>query len=775
MPQRGGPFRFKPPLRMGPFDYNVKVVYDAVSQLRATFQDVVVISTGDPASQLIRATFQDVTVISTGDPTSQNARVTFQDVVVIHSGNPALQNVRLTRQYLEVPSSGNPALQNVRLTQQYLEVVSPFPYNQPTPIVSTRGFHPPFMKRGPWFFRKPIELNTPSMGLAGFLTAPFVDDSANDTFYAPTVTNTNALAPGLVDDSANDTFYAPTVLATYPLIAALFDDSVNDTFYGPTVQLQAGDITLHPGLITDTDAFYGPTVTATYQLLPGLVVDADTFFTTLLSIQQFLAAGLYVDPDTFYSPTVGNVISLQPGLVTDTDQFFAPVLARILSPGLFIDADVLYATILKYNITLRPPFVTDADNIYIPAVQYQKQHGGGGSGGGGGNIPADIKYASSITMTESGLITAIGINSEVAKTLNIRLGIYDNTAAGGLPNNLVAKTNDHGSVVLGNNIFSLQTPYAVSNGQTVWVAMQTDAKTSWFLANNPNGSKFNNDLYADGLSNPFGPTSNDNKQAPLFVVYLTSATATVSPPLMTDDVDTFYAPTASTAFTLIPDLLTDSDIIWTPPVVATATPESVAFFQDQDQVFAPSISSTYNLSPGLVIDSDIIYDPAVLRAGLNLASAHFIDQDVIYAPIVTPLGAASGAPFVVDQDTVFAPAVTATFPMHPPLVTDTDVFYGPAITTSNVLRPGLVIDQDVINVFPPAMTQTGGPQSLGAPFFQDQDYFFPPEVKFQGLQTTVTLEGSGDVSHNLQSKLSGDFSAVEDGTGDISHDEQDLT
>src|SRR5262245_50031723 len=88
---------------------------------------------------------------------------------------------------------------------------------------------------------------------AGFNQA-MLDATLPNTFPMSIVLND--IYPALVDDSANDAFLTPDVSQTSPtqtLIADLYDDT--DTIHAPTVA-----VGLSPSLVVDADAFFGPTV-----------------------------------------------------------------------------------------------------------------------------------------------------------------------------------------------------------------------------------------------------------------------------------------------------------------------------------------------------------------------------------------------------------------------------------------------------------------------------------------------------------------------------------
>ena len=225
------------------------------------------------------------------------------------------------------------------------------------------------------------------------LTHALFDDSV-DTFYAPTVTASNTLSPGLYTDADTfyaptvsqggatqdltpalftdaDTFYSPTVSATYVLTPGLFSNS--NTFYGPTVAPGAVDLT--PALFTDGDTFYAATVTpGAVDLTPALFTDADTFYGPTVSATYVLTPSLFSNSNTFYGPTVApGAVNLTPALFTDSDTFYAATVSQggatqDLTPSLFTDADTFYAAEVAAGNALFPAVYVDPDSFYPATV-----------------------------------------------------------------------------------------------------------------------------------------------------------------------------------------------------------------------------------------------------------------------------------------------------------------------------------------------------------------------------------------------------------------------
>lgn len=579
-----------------------------------------------------------------------------------------------------------------------------------------------------------------------------------------------SLLPGLVTDT--DTFFAPTVAPGAVTIApALVTDT--DVFYAPSIAQ-----TVLPAIVTDTDVFYAPDVAQV--LLAGLVTDTDTFFAPAITTGAVaVEPGLIDSDDLFYSPSiVGGAITLFPDRVIDTDVIYAPTasfpgaqvtpslyvdpfesfygatVSRGLAAGLVTDTDTFFApSVAGGQVSILPPLFVSTDVIYVPAVQRQNSQGnGGGGGGGGGNVPKDIKYATAITMAQSGLITAIGFTANSAVTVNTRMAIYANS--GGNPGALLGQSAAKSSVALGSNLYPLLVPVSVLAAQTIWIALQSDGNNfQWFLVTSPNGSRFNNDLFSDGISDPFGAASNDNKKAPIFAVFLESANATVTVPKIDSD-DLIYAPSISVSKTLTTSAVISDDSIWPPEVVSTYELYHFDPVTDADEIFTPTVEpGTITLEPGLVIDDDAFISPFVGQSAPpdhDVFSAVFVDEDLIYTAEVTPVGGDTLAPIVEDEDVIEPPVVSnyyeifiGDFPI------DEDVIPTPEVIAGTIeLLPELVIDQDVPFEPPLVVTESPG-QTLEPGLVVDDDTFLSPTGQRPSRHGHAAILGSSTRSATI--------------------------
>lgn len=152
---------------------------------------------------------------------------------------------------------------------------------------------------------------------------------------------------------------------------------------------------------------------------------------------------------------------------------------------------------------------------------FKKKTGGNGGGSTPGSIAAGDKYATKVVMPETGTITSLILDSNQAKSVNTRMALYADNA--GVPGARIALTGTKASVVVGENEYTLTTPYIVGNAQTIWIALQADAQINWLLGSQSGGSYSNADAFSDGISDPFGAGTVQNTKAPLLAVYFVGA------------------------------------------------------------------------------------------------------------------------------------------------------------------------------------------------------------------------------------------------------------
>jgi len=642
----------------------------------------------------------------------------------------------------------------------------------PSLVVDSEAFYAPTVQPGPVTVAPGLFTDTDSFyapSVASQIIPALVTDG--DQFYAPSVVGTVTLTPSLYSDT--DSFYAPSIAVV--LVPNLVSDA--ETFFAPTVT--AGAVTITVPLYTDSDTFYAPAVYLAQTLQVSLYSDSETFFSPSIAIINILSPSLYTDADqiyapsaiqtvvlfesqraiddeTFYPPSITTVAYLLPSLEIDPfELIITPVdVSRILQPSIVLDTDAFFApSFAGGNVFVFPPFLNFDAIIYVPSVLREKKQSGGGGPGGGGGVPQNLKYATSMVMTQSGLIIAIGATSERAQTINTRMMIYANS--GGNPAALVAQSDVHTTSVLGDNTYTLNVPYSVANGQTIWIALHSDGDWKWFLSNQPGGSRFNTDSFVDGPSDPFGPISIDNKQAPVFAILLESATATITPPRYIDP-ETISAPSLTANAELITSFVIYDDAIY-PPTLQEVNPVDPLHTSDIDSIYQPVVTASYQLLPGLVIDSDIVLQPTASSVGgidQQVFSALKPSDDQIYAPTVTPVGANLLPSLYLDVDDIQPTAVSTYDELFiGDFEYDNDIIPPPDVSIGDwQLLPDLVIDEDV-PFEPPETVTTGGDHIIEFALTIDQDSFYPPRIGQASIMRIVDIRGRRDSEADILGRL----------------------
>lgn len=663
---------------------------------------------------------------------SPKARLSQQYVEVIHSGSNT--SARLSQQYVEVIHSGSAA--KARLSQQYAEVIHSL----------DRAVNPPLFSDTESFF-------APTITSTKTLTAGFV--ASDDGGPSPTVLDIYLLIPGIVSDS--DTLFAPTLPHTLsPGVVG-----AGDTFFSSSI---SGGQSAHPSLFGDSDTFRSPSISTQDFFIPSRIVDPETFFAPVVHPGPiFVTPPRVQDVEIFYTTTVRSIRIVAPLIYVNPDIFFTPSANRVLSPTQIMDAEAFFSPTFKYNVTLVAPFLVDTDRIFTPAAQLQKKQGGGGSGGGGGTLSKNLKYATSITMQSSGLIYQLEADASTSSALNTRMGLYADN--GGFPGALLAVTPSKSSIVSGPNIYALNNPYSVLAGTTVWVALQSDNNFNWFLTNSPGGARWNNDLFTDGLSDPFGSSNVDNKKAPVFVIFLSSATINLTVSFVSSD-DAFPRPAILSKDSVLSVVDGSDDFFFLPSISATdaaSVPRDVdqdifrtagisssyglhpGLFGSDDTVYAPGTKSIHGLGPSIVADqesfyvdvsstsktfhplffsaAETIYSPTIGAAGVVFSAAMGAD-DSFFVPHVVPQGAKVSPPFFSAAETIFtsraAPGqnnvVSASIPSG-------DAFFSPTVSPQAVsISPPLFTSGELF--FTPVQKSSYG---TAASFVVDQDVVYDPD------------------------------------------------
>lgn len=779
-------------------EFGVQIVPASVTAGDVVHLKVVTVSGTSVTATLIPA----ITITAATNTLSQ------QYAEVINSGNPSSQKIQLNQQYAEVINTGSPASQSVKLSQQYVEVIASY---------LDRLIAPPL-------FAADDVIYTPTAAYPWPVTAPLID--SDDDFLGGTVEITSSeanLAADLFDDA--DALYDPTVAAGEVSVVAglaVDDDDV------PAASVAAG---LAPSDVPDDDAIAAPSVSATASIVADLVGDDDAVYTAVivakLEASQYSDADVIFDPtaqasneitpdtygdsDSVPSPKVDIAIApsrvvdgddvlapaalaenvLRPAAKFQDDDVFPPLVATLyfltesslyidaeyiygpqvesaLSPAWFVEADAFFAaSIVGSDVTLAAALYNDADRVYVPSVLKQNKQGSTG-GGNPGNV-TEQKYATRLFMGASGLITALQVRSTKAQTTNTRMMLYDD--ASGAPGALLSKSADKAAVISGDNNYPLLTPLSKLQGQPVWVALQSDGTFKWFLAPQMGGSAFNDDAFADGPSDPFGPYTVENQKAPVFVIYLSAATATISPDAVVVDADLFYAPSVRGLEPVAAPAYPSDDAIWPTTVSAVAylLPQRYA---EQDAFGVPVFSWFYLLTASIFDEGDAIYVPFVSPGAGYIGSAAIIETDEIFAVTLEAAGGEVDPPYGDSDDEILPPTLQAEIGITADLFVDLDDIPSPSIAPGEIdlLMPH-VIDSD--HIVEPMVELGAAPttfdQTLYAQEFAEADRVFAPRIGpklpkatqylLQGIDNGATrLEGTR--SHALDLEAIFDLGAV---------------
>jgi hypothetical protein len=628
---------------------------------------------------------------------------------------------------------------------------------------------------------------TVSTGAATLSPSLVID---TDTFYAPVLTTLWALTPGIVTDT--DTFFAPAVTKYGTLLPALCDDT--DIFRVPAVV--PGSVSRQADLVVDEDIIYQVSTVQFNQLQLSLLVDIDTFYSVVISTNNILLPDL-VDEESVIVPPGSEAPWFVNAPYINEDTVFYSLSVSIynnVSPSFVNSSEIFYTSIFVPGpVTIRPSRVIDLD-IFLTAFVGIIDNTPNPIGGDPSNLPGNLKYVSAITMTQSGLILSLETRINAAKIVNTRMVIYDNSATGGMPGALLGSTFDKTTTVSGANLYTLRVPVSVLAGQVVWVGIHSDGGFQWLLVNSKNGSKYNTDTWAGGASDPFGPTSNDNKKAPIVVYYLQSANASMTAGLVVDtdviyppsrsssnnitapymiDTDFFYPWAVSNYYPLLPEVYTDDDIIYAANVAAGAVMLAPPFIADDavfyspsverfalqisnvfsavvpndDTFYSPVVSMNITLTAALVVDTDVFYGTVVNRIGVgisNVFSAAMPSDDNIYVAAVRLASVPLSTTLVVDSDTIYSPIVERFAPLIDTIFSasmpSTDVIYQTTVSLLGAnLPPLLVLDVDVIHspsILSRYILLTGTPPS--AP-----DFFYAPSVTEGVVTLAPTMISSG--------------------------------
>ncbi len=130
---------------------------------------------------------------------------------------------------------------------------------------------------------------------------------------------------------------------------------------------------------------------------------------------------------------------------------------------------------------------------------------------GGSATNITTRTAMPVTFTEAGQVVAVVLyhGGQLASGGNLKLGVYDNTGATGLPGNKLAETNINETIsYAGWQRLNLTSALSVTNGQTVWLAwIFEEIPQLWYAAGTPGRAGTTGTTWAQGLPSGFGTST----------------------------------------------------------------------------------------------------------------------------------------------------------------------------------------------------------------------------------------------------------------------------
>jgi len=455
--------------------------------------------------------------------------------------------------------------------------------------------------------------------------------------------------------------------------------SDGDSFGAPTIT--PGAASLAPTGYSDGDSFGSPTITTgATTLFPAGFADGDSFGSQAITTGAVaLEPSGFADGDSFGSPRIVLIQYLSPTGFSDGDAFGGPHFGRTIRPTGFADGDAFGSHRLLY--VLKPAGIPNIDLFGSPALKKKTGQGGGSKPGG---VAAGQKYATPVTLTEDGLITSLSVQASVAKTINTRMALYSQASL--LPSALIAQSAVKTSVVIGDNQYDLIVQHFGTTGQTYWIALHSDGNFNWFLSSG-GSSRYNGDVFADGISNPFGASTVDNNKAPVFLLQYEPSTVTLEASGFAN-ASTFGTPR------LIEHISTagfaDADAFGSPAFAPGAVTLAPAGLADEDTIGHPVIGTNALVFSGGFANESAFGTPEITTGAVAIEPAGFANDSAFGSPAFEPGAVALETSGFADGDDFGAPTITqASFTLNASGFADGDAFGGPTIAS----EPPLPVDR----------------------------------------------------------------------------------
>jgi hypothetical protein len=492
------------------------------------------------------------------------------------------------------------------------------------------------------------------------------------TSFAVTRATLGARGFGTVTGFYAGRVYAGFVINRYPANDA--EVLAGEAWASNRIFATSSDVTLTPGLFTNSNSFHASTVgRGTVDLTPGLISTGQTFHQpTVAPGAVNLASALKGTENSFSVPVVAaGAVNLSPSLVIHTNTFQAPNVtagAYALTPGLYTSSVTFEApTVSGGSATLAPMLVELGQTFQSPAVAP------------GGvellpNLMANVStfQAPTVLAVAALLPSPVGsgigyfgptvVSTYVLAPPLLSLGQSFPAPVVQATVNLAPSLVESGNIHYGPAITGLKVLLPTLAGSTISFSSPAVLSTAGLTSS----------LYTPGQ---------------IFPVPVVSALAAIQPSLFGPTL-TIHSPLVSTGLALAPNFVSFGQAFYTPIVAGDSPSQNIIpnLFTNVNSVFSPAIGAQNALEPALFGPNLAIFTP-VLSSLYSVLAPFMGSSGQVFAPEVgvsnqlLPLQIGS-------QITVFLPQVASDQALEVDKFTNTQVFYVPFV--SNLLGGGYV-------------------------------------------------------------------------------------
>lgn len=140
----------------------------------------------------------------------------------------------------------------------------------------------------------------------------------------------------------------------------------------------------------------------------------------------------------------------------------------------------------------------------------------------------------------------------------------------------------------------------------------------------------------------------------------------------------FYSPTVTTANTVAPALLTNSNTFYAATVLPGPVTVSPTLYTNTNTFYAAAITTANTLSAARYDNTNVFYAATVTPGAVTLSPSLFTNTNTFYAVTASSVYALTAARYD-NTNTFYAVTATSTYQLDPPLYTNTQTFYGPTV------------------------------------------------------------------------------------------------